>query len=142
MTHPFPPNLQNIITVKPKELGSWNFERRFTRHHMSHVRCNISHVRCHVLHTTCHILNFFNCKFLFCFGHLVSFHNTNICKTLKSSSPPHHRKVPLYISKFYILNRILQLPKNAFFPFFSNVITNCLKKYGFFCFAIQQSDKW
>ena len=45
---PFPPNLQNIINHKPEELGSWNFERMFTPHNMSHVTCCMSRVTCHM----------------------------------------------------------------------------------------------
>ena len=48
LIHPFPPNLQHIINPKPLELGSWNFERMFTPHHVSCVICHASHVRCHV----------------------------------------------------------------------------------------------
>ena len=40
--HSFPPNLQNIITPKPCELESCNFEKMFTPHHVSHVRCQVS----------------------------------------------------------------------------------------------------
>ena len=48
MTDPFPPNLQVIINPKPIELESWNFERMFTLHHVSHVTCHVSHVRCQI----------------------------------------------------------------------------------------------
>ena len=40
----FPPNLNNIITPKPWELESWNFERIFSPHHVSHVTCQESGV--------------------------------------------------------------------------------------------------
>ena len=32
LSHPFPPDLQNMMTPKPLELGSWNFETMFTTH--------------------------------------------------------------------------------------------------------------
>ena len=44
----FPPNLQYIITPKQWQLDSWKFERMFTPHHVSHVRCQVSYVRCQV----------------------------------------------------------------------------------------------
>ena len=40
-SHPFPPNLQNSITPKPLELGTWNIDTMFTTCHMSCVTCNI-----------------------------------------------------------------------------------------------------
>ena len=39
-------NLQNILTPKPWEFESWNFERIFTPYNMSHVRCHVSGVAC------------------------------------------------------------------------------------------------
>ena len=39
-SQPFPPNLLNILNHKTEELGSWNFERVFTLHNMSHVTCH------------------------------------------------------------------------------------------------------
>ena len=43
---PFLSHLQNIIKPKPWELNSWNFERMYTPHNVSHVRCHVSGVRC------------------------------------------------------------------------------------------------
>ena len=43
VSHPFPPNLQYIITPKPWELGSWRFERIFTL-----TTCQMSGVKCPV----------------------------------------------------------------------------------------------
>ena len=54
-SHHFPPNLQDIINPKTLELGSWNFERMFTPHHVSHVRCHVSCVRCQVSGVRCHV---------------------------------------------------------------------------------------
>ena len=50
VSQPFPPNLQNIITPKAWELESWNFERMFNPHHVSHVRCQVLGLRCHTSH--------------------------------------------------------------------------------------------
>ena len=65
-SHPFPPNLQDIINDKPLELGSWNFERMFTTHNMSHVTCHmscvtchVSHVMCNMSHVTCHVSHYY-----------------------------------------------------------------------------------
>ena len=44
-----------------EELGSWNSEKMFSRHNMSHVTCHVrvtchvSCVMCHVSHVMCHI---------------------------------------------------------------------------------------
>ena len=46
--HPFVQNLQYTLNPKPKELRSWNLERMFTPHHVSHVRCHLSGFRCQV----------------------------------------------------------------------------------------------
>jgi len=55
-------NLQNIVTLKPIELGAWNFETMFTTpsvshvtRHMSRVTCHMWHVTCHMSHVTCHM---------------------------------------------------------------------------------------
>ena len=58
VSQPFPHNLQNIINHKPEELGSWNLERMFTLHNMSHVTCHVR-VTCHVSHVRCHMSHFF-----------------------------------------------------------------------------------
>ena len=55
VSEPFPPNLLIIITTKPLELGSWNFERMFTPHHVSYVRCHMSGVRCQVSGVRCQV---------------------------------------------------------------------------------------
>ena len=47
-TAPATPGLSNTFTVKP--VGSWNFKRMFTPHHMSQVICHMLHVTCHVSH--------------------------------------------------------------------------------------------
>ena len=65
VSQPFPPNLQNIINRKPEELGSWNFERMFTPHNMSHVTCRMSRVTCHMWHVTCHMSHVTCCIFFF-----------------------------------------------------------------------------
>ena len=36
----FPSNLEKIITYKPLELESSNFEKKFIPHHLSHVTCH------------------------------------------------------------------------------------------------------
>ena len=61
-THPFPPDLHNIINHKRLELGSWNFERMFTPPNVSCVTCHVSRVTyhvsrvtCPVSHVTCHV---------------------------------------------------------------------------------------
>ena len=41
---PFPPDLQITFPPKLKELESWNFDRMFTPHQVSHVRCQVSHI--------------------------------------------------------------------------------------------------
>ena len=41
------------ISSKPKELGSWNFERIFIPHCVSCVTCHLSHVTCHLSRVTC-----------------------------------------------------------------------------------------
>ena len=48
LSHCLPPNLQNIITPKPLQLGICNFERVLASFmcHMSHVICHVSHVMC------------------------------------------------------------------------------------------------
>ena len=38
--------LHNTVFPKPSELGSSNFERIFTPHHVSHVTCHVAHVMC------------------------------------------------------------------------------------------------
>ena len=48
LSHPFPPNLQDIINPKPLELGSWNFACMFTLYHVLYVTCQVSGVRCHM----------------------------------------------------------------------------------------------
>ena len=74
---PFPPNLQNIRTPKPEELGSWNFERMFTPHHLWIV-CQVSGVTCQVSHVRCHMsgVKFFSSYFLFLFS---SYKVVNTC---------------------------------------------------------------
>ena len=57
VSHPFPPDLQNIIHPKQLELGSWNFEKMFNPHQVSHIRCQVSGVRCQVTGVTCHVSN-------------------------------------------------------------------------------------
>ena len=53
VTDPLWKYLHSTVYPKPKELGSWNFERMFTPKtcvtcHVSHVRCQVSGVRCQV----------------------------------------------------------------------------------------------
>ena len=47
------------MTPKPQPLESWNFERMFTPHSLSHFMFHVSCVLCHVSRVTCHIF-FFN----------------------------------------------------------------------------------
>jgi hypothetical protein len=47
--------LQSIITSKPLELGTWNFDTMFTIPNVSHVTCQTSNVTCYVSHVTCHL---------------------------------------------------------------------------------------
>ena len=47
-THAFLQYCQNIITLKPFKLESWNFERMFSPHHMSCVTCHVSRVIRHM----------------------------------------------------------------------------------------------
>ena len=51
-SHPYPPNLQNIITPIPLELRTWNFYPTFAVLNVSCVLCHMPHVNCHVLHIT------------------------------------------------------------------------------------------
>ena len=51
--HPFPPDFQITFLPKPKELGSWRFDRMFTPHQLSHVMCHMSRARCHVSGVRC-----------------------------------------------------------------------------------------
>ena len=46
-------NLQNSVTLKPIELGAWNFETMFTKCYMLHVTCHMSLAN-NMLHVTCH----------------------------------------------------------------------------------------
>ena len=48
--HPLLKYLQYTITLKPEELASWNFERRFTSPNLSCVMCHVSNVTCKVSH--------------------------------------------------------------------------------------------
>ena len=48
LSHPFPPNLQNITTPKPLELRSWNFETTFTTPCVLRVTFPVSHDMYHV----------------------------------------------------------------------------------------------
>ena len=48
-------DLQNIITPKPIELGTWYSETMFTPTCVSHVTCHVSHVPCHMSQVTCHM---------------------------------------------------------------------------------------
>ena len=59
LTHPFPPNLSDIIDPKVLELGSWNYERMFTPHHVSHVTGHGTGVTCQVSRVIICILSFF-----------------------------------------------------------------------------------
>ena len=61
MSQPFPPNLQDIIKYKPKELRNWNLERMFTPKtcQMSYFTCYMSHVTCHKSCVMCHMSHFF-----------------------------------------------------------------------------------
>ena len=73
LTHPFPPNIQITFSPKTCQLGSWNFERKFTsphlssvichmscdNYHMSCVMCHMSHVICQVSHVTCQVSHVF-----------------------------------------------------------------------------------
>ena len=54
LSHPFPPNLQNIITPKPLELGTWSL-RQCSSPPACHVRCQVSGVRCQVSGVRCHM---------------------------------------------------------------------------------------
>ena len=59
--HHFPPDLQITFPPKPKELGSWHFERLFTptmchmyvTYHVPCVLCYVSHVTRHISHVMC-----------------------------------------------------------------------------------------
>ena len=59
VSHPFPPDIHNIMTAKPLELESWNFERMFTPHHVSCVTYHLSRVTCHVSLVTIFFFFFF-----------------------------------------------------------------------------------
>ena len=52
------------LAPKPYELGSCNFERRFTSSHLWPFICNVSCVMCHMPHVMCHVshvtCNFFS----------------------------------------------------------------------------------
>ena len=64
VSDPFPPNIQDIISPKPLELGSWHFERIFIPpHHASHVTCHVSHLTCQVSGVRCHVPCFFSSCF-------------------------------------------------------------------------------
>ena len=54
MTRPFPPNLQHILTAKPLELRTWNFDTIFTIPCVSHVTCDMSCVMCHLSRVSWH----------------------------------------------------------------------------------------
>ena len=45
--------LQKIITPKPFELGTWNFDTMFTIPYVSCVTCHVLCVTCHVSRVTC-----------------------------------------------------------------------------------------
>ena len=53
VSHPLWKYLQNTVSSKPWELGSWNFERMFTPQHVSQVTCPMSHITCHMSHVMC-----------------------------------------------------------------------------------------
>ena len=55
VSHPFPPDIENIINPKPLKLLSWHFERLFTPHHVSCVTCHVSAAMCHLSRVTCHV---------------------------------------------------------------------------------------
>ena len=55
LTHPLWKYLQNIITLKPLELGTRNVDKMFTIPYVSYVTCHASGVTCHVSHITCHV---------------------------------------------------------------------------------------
>ena len=59
LSDPFPPNLQNIINLKLLKLESWNVERMFTPHQVSHVTVHLSCVTCHMSYVICFL--FFVC---------------------------------------------------------------------------------
>ena len=44
-----------VQNPKPEKLGSWNFERMFTPHHVSYLICHMSCVTCYVLHVICQL---------------------------------------------------------------------------------------
>ena len=52
------------LTPKPQELGSWNFERKFTSSHLSPATCHMSCVTCHVSRVTSNMSKLF-CIYLF-----------------------------------------------------------------------------
>ena len=57
VTDPFLQNHQNIITHKPENLESWNFERMVTPHNLTHAACHVPCFPCHMSQATCHIKN-------------------------------------------------------------------------------------
>ena len=63
LSDPLVQNLQDTVNTKLLELGSWNFEKMFTPHHVSHVRCQVSSVRCHMSRFRCHMSGV-TCHFL------------------------------------------------------------------------------
>jgi hypothetical protein len=73
VSHPFPPNLQNIKTAKPLELGTWNFDTIFAVSYTSSVMCHVSCVTCHVSRVTCH-------------GSHVTCHMSRVTKTKKGTN--------------------------------------------------------
>ena len=51
--NPFPPNLQNIITPKNFQLGTWHFGTMFTTHSVSGVTSPVSCVICYMSNVRC-----------------------------------------------------------------------------------------
>ena len=50
------PGFWNGVDWRAGELGTWNFERKFTSHNLSHVRCHVSGVTSHESHVVYHTL--------------------------------------------------------------------------------------
>ena len=74
--------LQDTFTPKPLELGTWNFERMFTSHHMSRVICHVSRVTCHMSHVIC------RCRCLQAHQTVNKCHFANAGQTLNKLVPP------------------------------------------------------
>ena len=68
--HPFPLNLQDIINLKPLQLGNWHFRSMFTLHHVSHLTCQVSGVRCQM--SDCNFFFFYKVMELVGGGYVIN----------------------------------------------------------------------